>query len=63
MSTQIHPDRFIGFPVSHFQIWERRSLTVHLEDAGKFDVFAEPSPNDPDATPNAFERTYVGRYD
>lgn len=41
----VTPDRFLGFPVNAFAISERRSLTVHLEDAGKFNVFAAGDTN------------------
>lgn len=48
-------DRFIGFPISSFRVNERRSLTVHLEDAGMFDVGADGDAND--SLP-----VWVGRY-
>lgn len=34
----LDPKVFRFTPVSFFKVWERRSLTVHLEDAGMFDV-------------------------
>lgn len=50
---------FQGYPITLFRVQERRSLTVHLEDAGMFDVLADPSINDaPDAPP-----AFAGRYE
>lgn len=57
MKTQtlrVTPDRFMGFPIGSFKVEERRSLTVHLEDAGMFDVLA----HDEDSV-----AVYAGRYE
>jgi hypothetical protein len=59
MDSQITPDRFAGHPITSFRVQERRSLTVHLEDAGKFDVMSDESANDePGAGP-----VHAGRFD
>jgi hypothetical protein len=55
----LEPTRLIGYPVVSFVVRERRSLTVHLEDAGWFDVACEADPNDPQA--DAYP-VFIGRY-
>lgn len=59
MDSQITSDRFAGYPIASFHVSERRSLTVHLEDAGKFDVLAERGANDEDDAGPVF----AGRFD
>lgn len=53
------PSALIGFPPVSFTVRERRSLTVHLEDAGWFDVQCDGDPCDANA--EAYP-VHVGRY-
>ncbi len=53
--NSIDPQAFAYFPVASFRCEERRSLTVHLEDAGWWDVVAAEGGEDP-------KPVHAGRY-